>query len=113
MQGRVALEALAVSALIFAAVAGLSVLAVKLAAWLNYASLGAARTWFASHTIDTAFTLGFAAVVVGFFGAWWPLGFIVPGLIVCGVMIWWRARGEAEQVPSKSADEPDGEEVDA
>lgn len=33
------------------------------------------------------FVVGFIAMTVGFAGAWWPLGCIVPGAVLCSLVI--------------------------
>lgn len=46
--------------------------------------------WIRENAGDVIFTSALLSVAVGFFWAWAPLGLIVPGLIVCGIMVWSR-----------------------
>lgn len=47
--------------------------------------------WAARHAHNLAFTLGFAAIAIGFAMYDISLGLIIPGSIVCGLLIWGRA----------------------
>ena len=50
--------------------------------------------WVATYAQDLLFLIGFAAIVFGFSMAWLPLGFIVGGLIVCGLLVVRRLRSQ-------------------
>lgn len=53
---------------------------------------------------DGIFTFGLLLLTAGFFWAWPPLGLIVPGTVICGVMIWSRMhsqkRGDSHAEPA-------------
>lgn len=53
-----------------------------------------ALLWVAKYAQDLLFFVGFVAVVFGFSLAWLPLGFIVGGSIVCGLLVVRRVRSQ-------------------
>ncbi len=55
--------------------------------------------WAAPRSEGLIFSGALTCIAVGFGLAWLPLGFIVPGMLVCGVMVAYRWRstfGKAE-----------------
>jgi hypothetical protein len=52
--------------------------------------------WATRNAANIIFTLGLASITVGAFLAWTPAGFIVPGTLICGIMVWHRQRQQPE-----------------
>lgn len=49
-------------------------------------------TWCLGHAEDLLATVAFVAIALGFALAWLPLGFIVPGAIIFGALVWKRVK---------------------
>ena len=50
------------------------------------------KVWLAANIADVVFTVGLILLTAGCAWAWPPLLLIVPGGMICGLMIWSRAQ---------------------
>ena len=58
---------------------------------------GSAIAWIGRHAQNILFTLGFLAITVGFALLHVSLGLIVPGFLICGLLVWSRVRATTRQ----------------
>lgn len=65
---------------------------IKFAVYLAVALAWATTDWLARNAQNALFTLGLISIVIGCFIERASLGFIVPGVVVCGLLIFGRLR---------------------
>ena len=70
--------------------------------------------WVRANPGDTVFAAGLLLIAVGFAWAWPPLGLIVPGCVLCGLMVFWRlVETIVSLLPPIAGEKQDAQPVDA